>query len=86
MNLCPLSKYKHILGIPGEGAHQYRFLDTAVVDYILTIIVSGITTYFSKIPLVLTTIVWFVVGIILHIVFGVETNTLKYLNISCNLL
>jgi len=84
MNICPYSKYRNALGTIGKGIHKYRFLNTAIVDYILTIIAAFITTYFSNIPLVLTTIVWFIMGIVLHILFGVETNTLKYLNIDCN--
>jgi hypothetical protein len=80
---CPFSKYKNILGVPGKGAHKYQFLDTAIVDYIFTILGAIITTYFSHIPLVLTTIFWFIMGIILHILFGVETSTLKYLGIKC---
>ena len=80
---CPFSKYKNILGVPGKGAHKYQFLDTAIVDYIMTLIGAIITTYFSHIPLVLTTIFWFIMGIILHILFGVETSTLKYLGIKC---
>jgi hypothetical protein len=83
MNICPFSKYKNILGTIGEGVHKYKFLNTSIVDYLLTIVVACITTYFSNIPLVLTTIMWFIIGIILHILFGVETNTLKYFNISC---
>lgn len=83
MNICPFSKYKNILGIIEKGVHKYRFLNTAIIDYILTIITACITTYFSKIPLVLTTIMWLILGIILHILFGVQTNTLKYLGIIC---
>tara|TARA_B100001248_G_C27396502_1_gene465925 strand:- start:4418 stop:4675 length:258 start_codon:yes stop_codon:yes gene_type:complete len=83
MNICPFSKYKNILGIIEKGVHKYRFLNTAIIDYILTIITACITTYFSNIPLVLTTIMWLILGIILHILFGVQTNTLKYLGIIC---
>tara|TARA_B100001121_G_scaffold64468_1_gene56556 strand:- start:230 stop:469 length:240 start_codon:yes stop_codon:yes gene_type:complete len=74
-----LKKYKDILGKPKEGVHKYRFLDTAVVDYILSILGAIILTYFSDIPLVLTTIFSFSLGIILHILFGIHTNTTKYL-------
>ena len=80
---CPFSKYKHILGIPKKGAHSHRFLNTAIVDYILTIILAIIITLLTKIPLVLTTIFSFILGILLHILFGVPTNTTKYLGISC---
>jgi hypothetical protein len=82
--ICPFNTFKNIFGIPKTGLHSIRFLDTAIIDYILTILISCITTYFSSIPLVLTTIIWFVIGIILHILFGVETNILKYFNISCS--
>ena len=40
-------------------------------------------TYMTKIPLVLTTIGILILGIIMHYLFGVETNTLKYLGITC---
>ena len=76
-----LHKYKDIFGKPKQGAHQYRFLGTAGVDYIFTIIGAMIITYFSGIPLVLTTIVLFILGIVLHVLFGVPTNTTKYLGI-----
>lgn len=75
----PLKKYKDIFGKPGEGIHQYRFLGTAISDYLLTILVAVIITYFTKIPLVLTTIFAFVLGIVLHVIFGVSTNTTRYL-------
>tara|TARA_B100001248_G_C27382194_1_gene457613 strand:- start:1554 stop:1838 length:285 start_codon:yes stop_codon:yes gene_type:complete len=76
-----LEKYKYIFGKPKKGAHQYRFLDTAIVDYLLTIIGAIIITYFSGIPLVLTTIFLFILGIVLHILFGLPTNTTRYLGI-----
>ena len=75
----PLKKYKDIFGKPGEGIHKYRFLGTAISDYLLTILTAVIITYFTKIPLVLTTILVFVLGIVLHVIFGVETNTTRYL-------
>ena len=83
MSLCPFSKYKDLLGVIGMGVHKYNFLGTSVFDYVLTIIAACVTTYFSKVPLVLTTIAWFVMGIIMHVLFGVETGTLTYLGISC---
>ena len=81
--MCIFKKYKNILGVPKQGIHKIRFLDTALNDYIGTIIIAIIITYFSKIPLVLSTIISFIFGEILHYLFGVETNSLKYLNIIC---
>ena len=83
MTICPLSKYSNIFGKPNTGLHQYRILDTAIVDYIGTIIIAMIITYFTDIPLVITTILSFVISILLHILFGVATNSVKYLNLKC---
>jgi len=69
---CP---YKYALGVPGEGVHSTRFLGTAVFDYIGTIILAMIVTKFTKIPLVLTTIGMFILGIILHMLFCLRTGT-----------
>lgn len=80
---CPFSKYKHALGVPGKGAHSIRFIGTALVDYVLTILIAIITTLITKMPLVLTTIIWFILGVIFHILFGVQTSTLTYLGIIC---
>ena len=76
MSLCT---YKYSLGMPGKGVHQYRFLDTAIFDYLGSIIIAMIITKFTKIPLVLTTIGVFVLGIILHLVFCMKTGTEMWL-------
>lgn len=81
--ICSLSKYKNIFGIPSEGVHKYRFLNTAIVDYVLSIVLAAVISYFTDIPWVLTTIIVLSLGILLHMIFGVPTNTLKYLGIKC---
>ena len=78
MSLC---KYKDILGVPGQGVHSYRFLDTAIVDYVLTIILAAVVTKMTNVPFVISTILMFVLGIVLHAVFCVPTNATKYLGI-----
>ena len=83
MRACPFHRFKHILGDPLKGMHKYRFLDTAVVDYALSIAAACIITYFSQIPLVLTTISVLIIGIVLHVLFGVETGTTKFLGLTC---
>ena len=74
-----LKRYKDIFGKPNEGIHSYRFMGTAIVDYVATILLTVIFTYLTNIPLVLSTIIVFVLGIVLHILFGVSTNSTKYL-------
>ncbi len=83
MGYCPLSQYKNAFGIPSEGLHKYRFMNIAIVDFILSIILACVITYFTEIPLVLTTISVLITGIISHMLFGVETNTVKYLGLTC---
>jgi hypothetical protein len=81
--MCIFSKYKNIFGEVGKGVHSYRFLNTALVDYSLTILGAILLTYLTDIPLVITTIGLLVLGLILHYLFGVNTNSLKYLGITC---
>ena len=56
MTFCPFVKFNKILGIPGKGVHHYQILNTAMVDYFLTLFGSFLLTYLTNIPLVLTTI------------------------------
>ena len=83
MTFCPFSKYSDIFGNPNTGVHQYRLFDVALVDYVSTIIVSFFLTKVTNIPIELSTIILFTLGIILHILFGVNTNFNKYFNIIC---
>ena len=75
-----LTKYKYIFGRPGEGVHTYRLLDVAAVDYGLTIAGAIILSWATKIPLVLSTILLFVISIILHLAFGLKTSAVEYLS------
>jgi hypothetical protein len=80
---CPLtidlSQYKNIFGKPGKGLHQYKFKGTAVIDYLLTIVGAFIVTYFTDIPLVITTIGLLILGILSHSLFGIRSQALQYL-------
>jgi hypothetical protein len=79
MSLC---KYKHIFGVPGEGVHKTRFMGVALFDYIGTILIAILTTKITKVPLVLTTIFWFALGVILHALFCVPTQATIFLGLS----
>ncbi len=86
MNFCPFSQYKNILGKPNQGFHSIRLLDTAILDYVGAIGVAMLITWKSnkKIPLVVSTVLTFIGAEFLHMLFGVETNTMKFLGITCN--
>lgn len=76
MSLC---KYKDMLGKPGVGAHSYRFLGIAIVDVILTLVAGVLISYLFNISLLYTTIVLFILGILLHRLFCVRTTVDKFL-------
>ena len=76
MTLC---KYKNLLGIPKKGIHLYRFFDLAIFDVIMTIILAIFISYFFKIPFAYTSILLFILGIILHRLFCVRTSIDKLL-------
>ena len=80
---CPFKKFSDIFGIAGQGVHKYRILDAALVDYVGTIVLAFIVSKFTKIPFVLATIMMFVLGIVLHMLFGVNTSSVKYLGLTC---
>ena len=80
---CPFKQFKDVFGIPGQGVHRYRFLNAAIFDYLSTIVLSIIFSKVTKIPLVLSTILMFIIGIILHVLFGVNTETVKFLGLVC---
>ena len=81
---CPFSKYGEIFGKQNEGVHSLRFLDVAAIDYFLSILGAIVISFFTKIPLVLTTIIVLVLGILLHMLFGVNTSAVKFLGLNCN--
>lgn len=85
MTLCPFSKHQDIFGKVGEGVHKIRIpgTDTALVDYVLTLLLAILLSYLTKWPLVLTTILMFIIGIILHTLFGVKTKAVKALRLNC---
>jgi hypothetical protein len=80
--LCPLSQFRDIFGLPGQGVHQYTFLKVIVVDNIITIMTAVFLTYMFDIPFPLSIIGVYIVSIIVHMLFGVRTKTLTYLGFT----
>ena len=79
MKFC---QYSNIFGVAGQGVHKYRIFDTAIVDYVGTILLAMILTKFTKIPFVISTIIMFVLGILMHALFCVNTNAVKFLGLN----
>ena len=76
MYLC---KYKNALGEPKKGIHSYRIFNIAIADVVMTIILAYIISYFMKISFIYVLICLFIVGIILHRIFCVQTTLDKLL-------
>lgn len=73
---------KDLFGQPGEGIHSLSFPETAVVDWIATIIlvliIAGIITHFKKLDFGLSFLYTFLaiipVFMLIHLIFGVKTR------------
>jgi len=76
MSLC---KYKNALGIPNKGIHSYRFMGVAIMDVLMTILAAYLISIFFKYNFIHTTIVLFILGIMLHRLFCVRTTVDKLL-------
>jgi hypothetical protein len=76
---CP---YAFIFGKPNEGVHSRRFLGYAVVDSIATVLLAILVVFIWKVQLWKTIVVLFILGEILHYLFGVQTAFLTTLGIT----
>ena len=76
MDLC---KYKNLFGVPKKGIHSYRLFGIAIVDVIETILGALLFSYIFNYSFLYTTIVFFIIGIILHRLFCVRTTVDKLL-------
>lgn len=74
MSLC---KYKNIFGQENTGIHKYRFLGLAILDVIGTILIACIIGYIFNFNIILCIAIAFILGIILHRMFCVNTTINK---------
>lgn len=76
---CP---YKFIFGEPEKGFHSQRIMGFALYDTLGTIGLALIASFFFKINFWKSLFVWFVLGEILHYLFGVQTKFLSFIGIK----
>jgi hypothetical protein len=76
---CP---YANVLGIPGQGIHSYRIFGLAAVDIALTIVAAAITSWIYSVPFLYSFASWFIIGEVLHSMFGVKTAFLKMIGLE----
>ena len=74
MTLC---KYSNIFGEPNTGLHKYRFLDLAIIDVLLTVLLGFFISKIFKKTFWKVIIVLFLIAIIFHRIFCVNTTINK---------
>lgn len=72
-----LCKYRHIFGKEKEGIHSYRIFNIAVVDVLLTLVVCFAISAIFKTNIFVTIIIAFLIGILAHRIFCVNTTVNK---------
>lgn len=70
-------KYRNIFGKPGEGFHSIRVLDVAILDVIGTLLVAIVVSKAFGVNFLLTTATMFVLAILVHRMFCVNTKINK---------
>jgi hypothetical protein len=79
MSKCP---YKHVLGIPGQGVHALRMGGISVHDTWMTVVGAALIAYFFNYSFLYTLVGLFVLGEVLHYLFGVQTAFLTMIGIT----
>ena len=77
MGLC---QYRHIFGKEGEGAHSLRLFNVAIVDVVATLLVGALICVWVGWGIkgfILVIIVLFLLGIIVHRIFCVNSTINK---------
>jgi uncharacterized membrane protein YcaP (DUF421 family) len=77
--VCMLKKYKDIFGKEKTGIHKYRIFNIAIIDFIGTLIGSIAIAYYFKLNYILTILIVFLLAIIIHRLFCVNTTINKFI-------
>jgi hypothetical protein len=75
---CP---YANLLGVPEQGVHSPRIAGLARNDILMTILISIVTAWVFNISFFYSFSAWFILGEVLHYVFGVNTAFLRMIGI-----
>ena len=76
-----LEKYRYFFGKPGKGLHRYRIFNIAIVDVVLTLFLAKIIEIMilPQMGYLKILLITFILGILLHRLFGVKTTIDKFL-------
>lgn len=81
--MCIFKKYKDLFGKPRTGVHKYKIFDVIIVDNLLTVFLAIFIKYLTSIPFELTIIFSYLLGLLFHYLFGVQTESMKFLGLKC---
>lgn len=76
---CP---YSELLGKRGEGVHAKRIYGFALNDTLMTIAAAILTSFIFNVSLFYSLAAWFIIGEVLHIIFGVDTRFLEIIGLN----
>ena len=79
MSKCP---YKYVLGIPGQGVHALRLGGISFNDTWMTVVAAALIDYFYGYSFWMTLVGLFVLGEVLHYLFGVQTAFLTMIGVE----
>ena len=69
-----LCKYKDVFGEPRKGVHAIRIADFAVVDVILTVLGAILIAKTLNVNVIATIAILFIIAIVTHKAFCVDTK------------
>ena len=76
---CP---FANLLGEPNTGVHSIRVFGIALVDTVLTVLAAYVIAQAYNINFWYSFIGLFILGEVLHYIFGVKTAFLKLINLE----
>ena len=76
---CPNA---NIFGVSGQGFHATRLGPIALYDTLGTVALAAVSAWLTKTNFLWNLIAWFVVGEVLHYVFGTPTAFLKLIGMT----
>ena len=68
----------YLFGIPGKGFHSTRIFGLALYDILGTIAISWLISYFFGYTFWKVLVIAFVLGEVLHYIFGTKTAFIKF--------
>jgi hypothetical protein len=71
-------KYSNIFGKPGEGIH-FHIYGIAIIDVIMTIFAAYLLSYFFNENLIYLLITLFILSILFHFIFCVDTTVTLFI-------